>query len=135
MKKFMVIWTSQAVSLFGSAVVEFALAWYLTIKTGSATILATSMLVAILPQVVLGPFIGPYIDRWGPQTDYDHRGYLHIHIDGGIGGVILAGRHSNLAYLCCDGGTRPGSGLPFSRQHRRGDHDCAGKRPSRGPPG
>jgi MFS transporter, DHA3 family, macrolide efflux protein len=60
----MIIWISQAVSLFGSAVVEFALAWYLTIKTGSATILATSMLVAILPQVVLGPFIGPYIDRW-----------------------------------------------------------------------
>ncbi len=64
MKKFMVIWVSQAFSLFGSAVVEFALAWYLTIKTGSATILATSMLVAILPQVILGPFIGPYIDRW-----------------------------------------------------------------------
>jgi DHA3 family macrolide efflux protein-like MFS transporter len=63
-KKFMVIWTSQTFSLFGSAVVEFALAWYLTIKTGSATILATSMLVAILPPVVLGPFIGPYIDRW-----------------------------------------------------------------------
>jgi DHA3 family macrolide efflux protein-like MFS transporter len=60
----MVIWISQAFSLFGSAVVEFALAWYLTIKTGSATILATSMLVAILPQIVLGPFIGPYIDRW-----------------------------------------------------------------------
>jgi MFS transporter, DHA3 family, macrolide efflux protein len=60
----MVIWVSQAFSLFGSAVVEFALAWYLTIKTGSATILATSMLVAILPQVILGPFIGPYIDRW-----------------------------------------------------------------------
>ena len=52
----MVIWTSQAFSLFGSAVVEFALAWDLTIKTGSATILATSMLLAILPQVVLGPF-------------------------------------------------------------------------------
>lgn len=60
----MVIWVSQVFSLFGSAVVEFALAWYLTVKTGSATILATSMLVAILPQVVLGPFIGPYIDRW-----------------------------------------------------------------------
>jgi DHA3 family macrolide efflux protein-like MFS transporter len=60
----MVIWVSQAFSLFGSAVVEFALAWYLTIKTGSATILATSMLVAILPQILLGPFIGPYIDRW-----------------------------------------------------------------------
>jgi DHA3 family macrolide efflux protein-like MFS transporter len=60
----MVIWVSQAFSLFGSAVVEFALAWYLTLKTGSATILATSMMVAILPPVILGPFIGTYVDRW-----------------------------------------------------------------------
>jgi DHA3 family macrolide efflux protein-like MFS transporter len=60
----MVIWVSQAFSLFGSAVVEFALAWYLTLKTGSATILATSMMVAILPPVILGPFICTYVDRW-----------------------------------------------------------------------
>jgi MFS transporter, DHA3 family, macrolide efflux protein len=45
-------------------VVEFALAWYLTQKTGSATILATAMLVAMLPQIVLGPLIGTFIDRW-----------------------------------------------------------------------
>jgi MFS transporter, DHA3 family, macrolide efflux protein len=44
--------------------VEFALAWYLTIKTGSATVLATAMLVAFLPQIILGPLIGPFIDRW-----------------------------------------------------------------------
>jgi DHA3 family macrolide efflux protein-like MFS transporter len=52
------------ISLLGSALVEFALAWYLTIKTGSATILATAVMVALLPQVILGPFIGPLIDRW-----------------------------------------------------------------------
>jgi len=45
-------------------VVEFALAWYLTRETGSATILATAMLVALIPQIVLGPFIGPLVDRW-----------------------------------------------------------------------
>ena len=44
--------------------VEFALAWYLTLKTGSATVLATAMLIAFLPPIVLGPVIGPYIDRW-----------------------------------------------------------------------
>jgi MFS transporter, DHA3 family, macrolide efflux protein len=64
MKKFLVLWISQAISLFGSAVVEFALAWYLTIETGSATVLATAMLVAFLPQIILGPFIGPLVDRW-----------------------------------------------------------------------
>ncbi len=52
------------ISLLGSALVEFALAWYLTIKTGSATVLATAVMVALLPQVILGPFIGPLIDRW-----------------------------------------------------------------------
>lgn len=64
MKKFFVIWISQAASLLGSSVVNFALAWYLTQETGSATILATATMIAILPQVILGPFIGPYIDRW-----------------------------------------------------------------------
>ncbi len=64
MKKFFVLWASQAASLFGSAVVNFALAWYLTRETGSATVLATALIVAIIPQIVLGPFVGPFIDRW-----------------------------------------------------------------------
>jgi DHA3 family macrolide efflux protein-like MFS transporter len=63
-KKFFVLWSSQAASLFGSAVVNFALAWYLTRETGSATILATALMVAIIPQIVLGPFVGPLVDRW-----------------------------------------------------------------------
>jgi len=51
------------ISLLGSALVEFVLAWYLTIETGSATVLATAMMAALLPQIILGPFIGPLIDR------------------------------------------------------------------------
>jgi len=58
------MWFSQAFSLIGTIVVEFALAWYLTRETGSATVLATAMLVALIPQIVLGPFIGPLVDRW-----------------------------------------------------------------------
>ena len=64
MKKFFVLWSSQAFSLFGSSVVGFALAWYLARETGSATVLATAVLVGIIPGIVLGPFIGPFIDRW-----------------------------------------------------------------------
>jgi DHA3 family macrolide efflux protein-like MFS transporter len=63
-KKFFVLWSSQAASLIGSSVVGFALVWYLAKETGSATILSTAMLVNLLPQVVLGPFIGPFVDRW-----------------------------------------------------------------------
>ena len=58
------MWISQAASLFGSAVVDFALAWYLTRETGKATVLATALMAALIPQIVLGPFVGPLIDRW-----------------------------------------------------------------------
>jgi DHA3 family macrolide efflux protein-like MFS transporter len=64
LKKFFVLWSSQAASLFGSAVVGFALAWYLAEDTGSAVILTTAMMVNALPFIVLGPFIGPFVDRW-----------------------------------------------------------------------
>jgi MFS transporter, DHA3 family, macrolide efflux protein len=61
--RFFTIWVGQAFSLFGSAIVQFALVWYLTQKTGSATILATATLVALLPQILLGPFAGTLVDR------------------------------------------------------------------------
>ena len=61
---FFTIWGGQAFSLLGSQLVQFALIWYLTIKTGSATVLATASLVGMLPNVILGPFIGTLVDRW-----------------------------------------------------------------------
>jgi MFS transporter, DHA3 family, macrolide efflux protein len=62
--KFFTIFAGQALSLFGSSLVQFALVWYLTRETGSATILATATLIAMLPQVLLGPFVGTLVDRW-----------------------------------------------------------------------
>ena len=61
---FFTIWTGQALSLFGSALVQFALVWWLTQETGSATVLATATLAALLPQIIFGPFIGALVDRW-----------------------------------------------------------------------
>jgi DHA3 family macrolide efflux protein-like MFS transporter len=61
---FFSIWIGQAFSLVGSRVAQFALVWWLTQETGSATVLATATLVAILPGVVLGPFAGALVDRW-----------------------------------------------------------------------
>ena len=62
--RFFSLWTVQALSLFGSYLVQFALIWWLTAQSGKATVLATAMLVAFLPQVILGPFLGALIDRW-----------------------------------------------------------------------
>lgn len=61
---FFTIWGGQAVSLLGSQLVQFALIWWLTKTTGSATVLAIASLVGLLPQVVLGPVIGTLVDRW-----------------------------------------------------------------------
>jgi DHA3 family macrolide efflux protein-like MFS transporter len=48
----------------GSQIVQFALIWWLTQETGSATVLAVASLVGLLPQVLLGPFVGVLVDRW-----------------------------------------------------------------------
>ena len=62
-KRFFTIWTGQAFSLFGSNLVSFALVWWLTSTTGSATVLAISTLVAMLPQILLSPIAGAVVDR------------------------------------------------------------------------
>jgi DHA3 family macrolide efflux protein-like MFS transporter len=63
-RTFFTIWSGQALSILGSQLVQFALIWHLTVKTGSATVLATASLVGMLPNVILGPFIGTLVDRW-----------------------------------------------------------------------
>src|SRR5262245_66250 len=62
--RFFAIWTGQAFSLFGSALVQFALIWWLTQKSGSATVLALATLAGMLPMILLGPFAGALVDRW-----------------------------------------------------------------------
>ena len=61
---FFAMWTGQAFSLIGSRVAQFALVWWLTDTTGSATVLATATLVALVPEIALGPLAGAYVDRW-----------------------------------------------------------------------
>jgi DHA3 family macrolide efflux protein-like MFS transporter len=68
MPAFFVIWTGQAFSLMGSHLVQFALVWYLTSTTGSATVLATATLVAMLPQVFIAPVAGALVDRWNRRA-------------------------------------------------------------------
>ena len=43
---------------------QFALVWWLTKTTGSATVLALATMMALLPQILLGPIAGALVDRW-----------------------------------------------------------------------
>jgi len=84
---FFTVWTGQAFSLLGSMLVQFALVWWLTETTESATVLASATLMALLPGVVVAPFAGALVDRW------NRRGVMIV-VDAAIALVTLG-----LAYL------------------------------------
>lgn len=83
MRPFLVLWSGQALSLIGSQAVQFALVWWLTAETGSATVLATATLVGLLPPVVLGPAIGALVDRWDRKR-------VMLAADGSVAAASLA---------------------------------------------
>src|SRR6266536_3169204 len=62
-RRFFTLWTGQALSLLGSQLVQFAIIWFLTQTTQSATTLAIASMMGLLPQVILSPFIGTWVDR------------------------------------------------------------------------
>lgn len=63
-KTFFIIWSGQGISLLTSAVLQFAIIWYITDKTNSALMLSMASLAGFLPQGILGVFIGVLIDRY-----------------------------------------------------------------------
>jgi DHA3 family macrolide efflux protein-like MFS transporter len=84
MTSFLVFFAGQAVSLFGSELVQFALVWWLTRESGgSATTLAVASLVGLLPPVFLGPLAGALVDCW------NRRGVMMV-ADGAIALATLA---------------------------------------------
>lgn len=67
-KTFITIYTGQAFSLLGSAAVQFAIIWWLTAYTESAVTLTLATIVSFLPNMLLGPFAGVWIDRYNRRT-------------------------------------------------------------------
>jgi len=62
-KVFAIIWTGQFVSILSSILVNFAVILWISMEMGSAEMLAWAAIAAILPQALLGPFTGVFIDR------------------------------------------------------------------------
>jgi DHA3 family macrolide efflux protein-like MFS transporter len=72
----------QALSLFGSMLVQYALFWHITLATQSGSMMTIYVLVALLPIFFLSPFGGVWADRY-------NRKRLIILSDGGIATVTL----------------------------------------------
>ena len=67
-RDFFLIASGQTVSLIGSSAVQFALIWWLSVETSSPMMLAFASLLAFLPQLFLGPFVGVWVDRLKRKT-------------------------------------------------------------------
>ncbi|MBU1049593.1 MFS transporter [Candidatus Bipolaricaulota bacterium] len=61
--RFVTIWTGQTLSNVGSVAGRFALIWWVAQATGSATVLATASIAAMVPSILLRPFVGVWVDR------------------------------------------------------------------------
>lgn len=55
---------SQAISLFGSALVQLAITWYITLTTQSGSMMTISIICGFLPTLFVSPFAGVWADRF-----------------------------------------------------------------------
>lgn len=60
---FRLYFAGQAISILGSWIQQVALAWLVYRLTGSAALLGITAFCGLIPQLVVGPFAGAFIDR------------------------------------------------------------------------
>jgi DHA3 family macrolide efflux protein-like MFS transporter len=75
--------TGQAITLFGSMLVQYAIMWHITLTTQSGTAMTLYVLVGILPTFFISPFGGVWSDR------YNRKKLINL-ADGGIALATLA---------------------------------------------
>jgi len=56
--------TGQTISLLGSAIVAYAIIWYVTLTTASGFMMTVSTLCGFLPQILVSLFAGVWADRY-----------------------------------------------------------------------
>lgn len=63
-KRTLLFMTSQAISLFGSSLVSYAILWRITLDTQSGAMMTLYLLFGFLPTFFLSPFAGVWADRY-----------------------------------------------------------------------
>ncbi|MGI0155707.1 MAG: MFS transporter, partial [Thermoplasmata archaeon] len=89
-RPFLLLWSSQLISQSGDFVFEVALLWLVLQQTGSAFYVGVVVAATLVPVVVLGPFLGVYVDRWPRRTILILTNGLEAVLVAGLSGLILA---------------------------------------------
>jgi len=63
MRRFLLLWIGQTISLLGSGLTSFALGVWIYQQTGEATPFALTVLFGTLPRILLAPLGGSLADR------------------------------------------------------------------------
>lgn len=97
-QKLSLLIAGQASSLFGNCILDFALSMYVLETTGSATIFASFLAVAMLPTILLSPLGGVIADRANKRN-------IMVILDFATGITILISavvidRANNLVIIC-----------------------------------
>ena len=59
---------SQSISLFGSLLVQYAITWYITLKTQSGVMMTIAIICGFVPTFFVSPFAGVWADRYNRKT-------------------------------------------------------------------
>lgn len=63
-KNIILFLSSQTISLFGTALVQYAIMWHITLTTESGVMMTISIICGFLPTFFLSPFAGVWADRY-----------------------------------------------------------------------
>ncbi len=66
-RKTILFLSSQAVTLFGSSLVQFAIVWYITLKTSSGAWVSALTICSFVPQFIISFFSGVWADRYSKK--------------------------------------------------------------------
>ncbi|MBD8070647.1 MFS transporter [Bacillus sp. PS06] len=63
-KNIILFLSSQTISLFGSALVQYAIMWHITLSTKSGMMMTIFIICGFIPTFILSPFAGVWADRY-----------------------------------------------------------------------
>lgn len=63
-KNIILFLSSQTISLFGSAIVQYAIMWHITLTTESGMMMTLFIICGFIPTFILSPFAGVWADRY-----------------------------------------------------------------------
>lgn len=67
-RNFFYLWLGQFISQLGDKVYAIALSWWILKKTGSPLLMGVMLTAALLPQILLEPVAGVFVDRFNRKT-------------------------------------------------------------------